>query len=517
MDIYGQISFGENQKHKEFFKIYVDGENEAFFENEQYYILCRGLLNPSPLKAQQIANKILNGALSESRDEIECSAIFIDKLKKQCFIITDPLGCYPIYYTVFEHRLFFSNTQKTLMKVSPSPTQWKINKQVLFELFHLGVVSPPDTLISNIHSIPVSHYLTYNLEIRLLEFACPPPHRVTYNIEGHMDLLKTCIEMHDSEKIHILCSGGLDSSLLLAISRGILNKEVIAHTVAIDKTHAEYKKTQFLQQQFAIKNHYFYPLPNSIYSKIDESILAGESEVVGALSVNAALEFSFAKSLLQHTFSLMTGDDNAITPTSLEQQAPGYYHLKYGLLSPIQSKNLLIDATSSMLVYVNKSKNLFTSEDKYKLFKQQRLLIHSTMIGKITAKYRNGLNPLQRSYMPLNNSIYRRYIDSHNYYKDNKYNYRDSLKQLICQYKLLPQEYFKNTKAWMPAVWNLAESQSNLHEMYQIIINDELIKELFHFQQLPFILIKQNQKYNIPLLLTLFYLIRFCKLFHLSY
>lgn len=494
-------------------RLSFNNTNCCFYDAPDYSIVCLGTEDLAI--TQKIARMILFGKFASCRDEIECSVIFINKRQAQCILMTDPLGCYPIYYCIDQHSLFFSNKQQTL--TSQCSLNWRLNRRILFELFHLGIISPPDTLISDLYSIPVNHYLEYRNESTLHPFTYALPVPQPYDLSRHTNLLKN--NLADAEPMHLMCSGGLDSTVLLAIAAGLLKKKVTLHTVALDKQSIEYQKTQFLQQHFHTENHYFFPEPRQVFEHIEASILAGESEMVGALSSNAAIEYLFARSISQHTSRLITGDDNAITPASLAQQPPGYYHLKYGLLSPEQAKRLFTNHPSSILAFVHKAKPFFSEQDSFHHLRAQRLATHATMIGKIIAKYRVGLDNSQRCIMPLNEAEYRSYIDSLNYYQGTaSYHYRDSLQELVLSHKLIPPAFFKQSKSWMPSIWALDASQPFLHAMHQELIADKtLLNDLLDYKILAQLLVKKDSSYDSSLLVTLYYLMQFCKLFKLSY
>lgn len=506
MNIVGHIDFSNNSEpmQVQFSEPLCYG-----FEEEHYFIICIGVPGVDIKFLKRLAHKILKGSFFNNRDEIDCGIIFLDKLHRKCFLMTDPHGYYPIYYVENKGVLHFSNKQHLLMQ--RIPVFGRLNEQVFFELFHIGVVTPPDTLIKNLYSIPATQYLKFQSKAQLNPFFYSIPSHQEYSVSDHLQKLTQSIEVIRSSQAHLLCSGGLDSILLAAVCSKILKKDLNLYTVSLGKNSLEYQKTQFLRQNLESKNYYFYPESEIIFENIDASILVGESEVVGALSMNAALEYFFAKFYMRYTFSVMTGDDNFITPAKVEEQSPGYYHLKYGLLLPHQSRQILLNDSSSMLAFVDKSKGYFLTQDKYIYFKSQRILIHSMMLGKIIGKYRLGQDVRQQCYMPYNAKFYRDYIDSVNYSSGLNFNYRQALQTLLLEYQLVSDMSLTQSKQWMPSVWDSSKSNIFLQEMYNQVLNDPMIQEHFHTQKLSAML-RFEKTYRKPLLLALYYLIRFKQL-----
>ena len=183
-------------------------------------------------------------------------------------------------------------------------------------------------------------------------------------------------------------------------------------------------------------------------------------------------------------------------------------------MRPYQSKELLCNYASSHLTYISKSKGLFSPHDKYAYFKSQRLLVHSTMLGKIIAKYRLGLDANQNLLMPFNAKIYREYIDGVNFYLGPTFNYRQALQALNRHYQWMPQRLCEQPKQWMPSVWNLPKGQFIFQHIYQQILDDTMIQQWFDTQKIALIL-KNDAMFNQSLMMALYYLLRFKQLFGL--
>ena len=315
-----------------------------------------------------------------------------------------------------------------------------------------------------------------------------------------------------SHEVHMLCSGGLDSSILAAIAAKKFNKKLTLHIIAFDRDSPEYTQTQFLKNHLGCNVIYFAPKTEDIFANIQVNLEQGESEMVGILSVNASLEHLFSHHVLSFTDSILTGDDNLITPSTLANQNPGYYHLKYGLLETPQILKLLNNGKKGMLRFVSKFNSTFNAIDKYSIYKARRIDIHSTLIGKIIAKYRIGLNHKQTCIMPLNHPEFTSYIDRLNYY-EHDFNYRSALQDIAISDDLLPPAYFKQQKAWMPSVWEENRSNQYLSEMMNSLIADKgELGEYINFGHLSDNQFQKSYCKHPKIILLMYYLQNFCKM-----
>lgn len=441
------------------------------YEDHDVTVLCFG--NTAVDRLSQISQLYKSGKINQIRQSATTFSVLIfDKAKNKLTLICDHLGTYPWYYCKTHQGLFFANTQKQL--IQSAGLQGKLNHDVLFELFHLGFISPPDTLIAQVKCIPPSHYLEASDTLALKPFRYSTPEKASFSPSKMIDLLYDSIQesIGCSREVHILCSGGLDSSILAAIVSKKFNKKPTLHVIAFEKDSPEYYQTQFLKDHLGCNVIYFSPKVDNIYANIQGSLEQGESEMVGILSLNASLEFLFSQHVLGFTDSVLTGDDNLITPSRLTRQSPGYYHLKYGLLETPQILKLLNNGKQGMLKFVNKFNSAFDQVDLYSTYRARRIDIHSTLIGKIIAKYRISLSEQQTCVMPFNHPEYTSYIDRLNYH-DHNFNYRSALQNIAISENLLPPSYFQQQKAWMPSIWKEDKHRPYLGKMIKSVISEK--------------------------------------------
>ena len=495
------------------FDLHMNFENHSIYEDQTALLISMGFLEEHELKT--LSKKLQNNAIYDLREQAVAGLIYYDKITRQCFLMTDLMGCSPIYYFQHQGTLIFASRQDLI--IQNIKERWQLNTSLLFEWLHVGIINPPNTLIQNIKSIPVSQFLKTSPSNELRSFQFPIPDYEDFSTQLMKQKLKDGFDL-SLETMDILCSGGLDSSVLVALACKQLNKPVRAHTISLSNDGYEYQTTQILQQALNIDIHYFKSHPEQVFYHIDQSIRQGESEVVGILSVNASMEHLFAQHVNQYSMNMITGDDNAITPSSILSQSPGYYHLKYGFLNPDQSKKLLKNNPLAFLSYINQSKKLFTERPSYGVYKAQRLNIHATMIGKIIAKYRLGMDDIGQCMMPLNHSQYRQYIDRINYHHGHDgFDYRTALKEMLIGENMLAASYFSQPKGWMPHIWSLESAKPFLQKMFDAVVTkDSILNDVFDKAFLKTCLRPTDNEYAVGLLCAMYYLQRFCAIFALE-
>ena len=159
----------------------------------------------------------------------------------------DRFGKKPLYYTLNDKHLLFASEMKVLMQVCDTP---KVNRQRLMEwsLYRNVDFGSPDTLVENIFSLPAGHFLQiHDGQIRA-------PKRY-YSVESEVDpatyerldheprkdlvaeiesLLLTGVRerLVSDVPLGVLCSGGVDSSLVTALCARY-RKDVAAFHVSV--------------------------------------------------------------------------------------------------------------------------------------------------------------------------------------------------------------------------------------------------------------------------------------------
>jgi asparagine synthase (glutamine-hydrolysing) len=170
-----------------------------------------------------------------------------DRRNETLTLARDRFGKKPLYYTCDDQHVRFASEMKVLMQVSD---KLKINRQRLMEwsLYRNVDFGSPNTLIENIFSLPAGHFLT----IHKGKIGCPKRY---YSVESEVNaatyerldrqprkdliaeiesLILTGVKerLISDVPLGVLCSGGVDSSLITALCARY-GKDVAAFHVSV--------------------------------------------------------------------------------------------------------------------------------------------------------------------------------------------------------------------------------------------------------------------------------------------
>ena len=159
-------------------------------------------------------------------------AIF-DKMERKLILARDPFGCAPLFYSEIDREVIFASEIKSILSypnIIKSIDLMGLDQVLTFP----GLISPR-TMFENIKSCPPGHYI----EIKDEHIKCCKYWDIEYNVDEKIEDINECIELvelalQESIKMHIenehnvgcYLSGGLDSSLVTAITKEICQHEI---------------------------------------------------------------------------------------------------------------------------------------------------------------------------------------------------------------------------------------------------------------------------------------------------
>ena len=170
-----------------------------------------------------------------------------DRRNDTVTLVRDRFGKKPLYYTCADRHVLFASEMKVLLQVSDAP---KVNRQRLMEwsLYRNVDFGSSSTLVENIFSLPAGHFL------QIHEGRIGTPQRY-YSVESEVDaatyerfdrqprkdlvaeiesLVLTGVQerLVSDVPLGVLCSGGVDSSLVTAVCTRY-RKDVAAFHVSV--------------------------------------------------------------------------------------------------------------------------------------------------------------------------------------------------------------------------------------------------------------------------------------------
>lgn len=196
-------------------------------------MIAQGVVFNSQGDAEVILNLyLLHGLESLSMLEgIFSCCIWVQK-SQELIIFRDNFGVKPLYYSFNEQGFYFSSEIKSLLSV-PS-IQKKINHTALLRTLVFLYSPGEETLLSDVKKVKPGHYLIVkNNEIIEYQSYYKWPEYTPTNepVETHVDNILTSLETAVSDQlvadvpVGAFLSGGLDSSLLVALAKKKMNIE----------------------------------------------------------------------------------------------------------------------------------------------------------------------------------------------------------------------------------------------------------------------------------------------------
>lgn len=483
-------------------------------DTSQGFCLCFGYQFHSKTLATKTLNLYLNqGITAVSSFREYCSILIWDKISQTLYIMTDQSGLWPIYYAKDGKGWIFSNSMKHILyNASFHPT---LHTDALFELFFMGLILSPDTLIQEIQTLPLYSIITMRPTQQEAQSVAIPfinPEKTTFSETTFLDLMHEAFAPLSSDpQLGILSSGGLDSAFLIGYSAKMLGKSIQTFTTADSANSYEYTSSQLLQREHNTQPHYFFynspeekiSKPTTFWRLAEDSVCYLESEGVGMLSLNAALELEFARFIAPlATHSLLTGDQ----AVSCSSRHPVFYVLNDGLVRSQAAQTALKKAMPG-------AQNRFIKKHlRSYLTPQYHQEIRAVIVERITSKVRMQTTtaPYLLPFKKLT-CYFQKLLHT-----DPFFSYRNPLRNLCLSHQLVPQEILTAKKKWMGSYFETIATPALVKEIEEYILDYPLCSHLFGPDFLPLFLSPNN--YDTPVdyyrfLLTCFHLTLFEQMF----
>ena len=186
-----------------------------------------------------------------------------DEKNQRLFLARDRLGIKPLYYYWNPNRFVFGSELKAIM-AAPEVTK-QIDLQALYDYFTLLYIPAPKSIFSNIFKLPAGHTLTLdkdkNPQVKeYWDLAFQPEQGVSSEEwqERIIEKLKESVEIRLMSEVPLgaFLSGGVDSSAVVAMMAGILDKPV--QTASIGFTEKKFNELPYAKQVAELfkTNHY---------------------------------------------------------------------------------------------------------------------------------------------------------------------------------------------------------------------------------------------------------------------
>lgn len=177
----------------------------------------------------------------------------VDLYENIFYLVRDPLGIKPVYYT-HQKEFFFASELKALLNIESIPH--KIDDEALLSFLTYNNVPAPKTIYQNIFKLSPGTFLKLNLknfESEIVTYWCPEKNitsttKIPFkeSVSQTHELLKNIVHEHLVSDVPVGCflSGGTDSSLVASIA----SKYSTIETFTIGFHEADFNEANIAKQ-----------------------------------------------------------------------------------------------------------------------------------------------------------------------------------------------------------------------------------------------------------------------------
>lgn len=188
-----------------------------------------------------------------------------DSAREQLVLARDRLGKKPLYYTQTDQRFLFASEIKALWQ--DETVERTIHLPALHHYLSLGYIPGPQTAFKNVFCLPPAHILvlrsnTIHLE-RYWQFTFEQPTKAPDIKQTEVEILQriqeaVALRLASAVPVGVMLSGGLDSSLLVAIMARLDARPIQTFSVSLPgRAHDEAPYARQVAELFKTEHHEF--------------------------------------------------------------------------------------------------------------------------------------------------------------------------------------------------------------------------------------------------------------------
>ena len=181
-----------------------------------------------------------------------------DEKRKKVFLVRDQYGQKPLYYKYLNQTLKFGSELQLFL----NDTDSKLNINNLNKYLYFGFVKH-NSLINNVNQLPPGNFLEFNYEkntTKIYTYWKIPQRIQRTQLDNYeiLELLKNSLkkQMRADVSTGFLLSGGLDSSLLVALASEISQKQIYTYNVSYneDASQVENENSKLVSRMYNTKH-----------------------------------------------------------------------------------------------------------------------------------------------------------------------------------------------------------------------------------------------------------------------
>lgn len=185
-----------------------------------------------------------------------------DKKRRQLFLARDHLGVKPLYYADLPGRFLFASESKSLLRFQR--LNLTLNTHAIHQYLALRYVPGPGGMFKEIRKVPAAHYaIVKNGEVRIKRYWHPELFSGPFEgseedyLEGFAEHFERSIKLQMISEVPLgaYLSGGLDSSVMVAVMSRRITNPLSTFTVGFDFEHDELAAAAETAKLFGCKHH----------------------------------------------------------------------------------------------------------------------------------------------------------------------------------------------------------------------------------------------------------------------
>jgi len=213
-------------------------------------------------------------------------ALWDNNLNK-LILVRDRLGVKPLYYTIKNNTIIFASEIKSILCCSA--VERAINNKIMGSYLTFRYIPGEQTLFKNIYKLMPGNSLVFvNNKIRIKQFW-----NVDFNVgfnekpeiyyeDNIRSLLQTAIQdrLMSDVPIGVFLSGGLDSSIVLALASKLSSEKLKTFSVAFSKPSAKTSLSEFNELNYAKRVADFYGSEHYEYTIDTKEVIDDLNDII---------------------------------------------------------------------------------------------------------------------------------------------------------------------------------------------------------------------------------------------
>lgn len=295
------ISYSGNIYNTDEIKIALKNEGVSIETSEITHILVKAYQHWGENFIQHV-----NGAFA---------LVIWDGAKKEGFVYRDRLGKKPLFYIWDGEALHYSSELNSLTRFIQKD---KWDYEAIQHFFRLGYIPAPHTIYQDIKKLEPGNYIHVYQDIGELKSYWILENQLTeetvqdevYAKKEYHELLQSSVQMRLGDKTGIFFSGGIDSSLIAAVSQSLSDQKISTFSVKIEGAPRDESKYAEMIAGKLGTNHYEIPFNHShVINHIKNFVQWYEEPYADASGLPSFIASKQAKMIVENVFLGDGGDE----------------------------------------------------------------------------------------------------------------------------------------------------------------------------------------------------------------